>query len=867
MSSLKSLKLLACQWLCLILILLVHFNSWARGGGGCFEEGTPIAGLQGDVSIEQLHPGDWVWSNIEGKHRKTQVVSTYRVSPEYYLQFTFPTGSLRVTDEHLIATHYGEFRRAASLEIGEKVLAWHDNQWQRLPIVSITKLKADKPAYNLLVEAGSTYMVKSILVHNKGCFLPDTPVLKSDGSSTAINQIKPGDQVKAYETDGKLVTTQVHAVLKHEVNSYYVVTTEKIVLNVTGEHPFFVGKGIFKTVEKLHSGDLIYAFDGTKLAEQRIISIAKINATTMVYNLQTDEPHTYFAAGIAVHNKGGGGGCFPAGTKVTTPDGSKPIELLSPGDAIISINRNGQRFINHVKSTYAIRSKIISIDTDHGTLHTTAEHPIARKNGDFVNAGQLAVHDVILFKGQNKLLPAVIKSIQPGSETTVFNLQVKSPHTFVADGFLVHNKGGGGGYRGGSSAGVSLNTFFLFLFLYFVWIYICSLFTKSENLDFNFSRRTIESKSLKTVKILEFIAQQDKMMDPVELIKKTRLVFTKLQECWESRDYAPMHDLLMPDLYAQHLSQIAGMIRNHEINRISNLLISHIDLVNVRYTEKRQQREFTALVTASARDFYIDDRSRNYIRGDTVIETFQEFWTFQLQENNWLLRDIEQANESDYLKEENFVEMFTDGQIEKIYQDAVDNLGAAGPGLSKKIESKANKVERMLNFLVQSDKLWDRQAMLNRVRVVFADIHLAFEKGELTTEVIAQTFPDIAVEFVETMDAWKANNNRIEYRNFCVRKVEILLVKNFDDKSKNEFTARVSAHAQRIHYQDEYILEKDEDVRSFIEFWTFGLLDKEWKLKEVIPKSDASKVLNVENMDEGSSLDLVKWYYTKKRAI
>ncbi len=89
-----------------------------------------------------------------------------------------------------------------------------------------------------------------------------------------------------------------------------------------------------------------------------------------------------------------------------------------------------------------------------------------------------------------------------------------------------------------------------------------------------------------------------------------------------------MKPLMMPDLFNQHTAQLSGMVANHEINRIENLKVEYIDLVNVRYTEKPDQREFTALITASARDYYVDDRSGKFLRGDKAPARFQEFWTF-----------------------------------------------------------------------------------------------------------------------------------------------------------------------------------------------------------------------------------------------
>lgn len=579
-----------------------------------------------------------------------------------------------------------------------------------------------------------------------GCFLPETLILRNDGTSIAIKQIKPGDQIEAYDADGKFISSTVHAVFTHEVNAYFILTTNKVVLNVTGEHPLYIGNGEFKTVESLAAGDVIYAYDGNKLGKQYIASIRRINAAATVYNLQTNEPHTYFAAGIAVHNKGGGGG-------------------------------------------------------GGGGFH-------------------------------------------------------------------------GGSYSSGSSSGSSCAkgdivceiTSVLAFIIVCIFVIVGKLFSHKKDLDYLNSRANIERKSIKTVTLMNFLAKQDVSVLPDHLIQKTQDVFLQLQQCWSNRDYTPMKTLMMPDIYKQHCGQIQGMIRNHEINMMKDLHIIKIDLVNIRYTEKEFQREFTALITASVADYYIDDRNNKFLRGSKSSETFQEFWTFELEPDGWRLRDIEQSRESDYLKEENFVEMFTDLQIKKIYGDKVDNLGTEGPWLPKAVAQKENKVDRMLNFLSKSNQMWDRQFIVTRVRSVFTQVHMALEAGKLDIDTENVLFPDVAKQLKETLDAWRAAGNAIEYRNFCVRKVEIVLVKSFDDKAKNEFTARVSAHAQIVHLKNNAILTKDDDVTLFIEYWEFGQLDNEWKLKEAKPQSE-NDILNAENIEEGSSPNLVKWYYTRKRAI
>ena len=169
---------------------------------------------------------------------------------------------------------------------------------------------------------------------------------------------------------------------------------------------------------------------------------------------------------------------------------------------------------------------------------------------------------------------------------------------------------------------------------------------RSENLDFVYSPSQVAKKSGKTLKLLEFLSQQDPTMAPEALRKQAEATFLKLQQCWTARNYEPMRPLLMPDLFQNHSLQIAEMVRNHEINVIDDLRVDRIDLVNVRYTFKEEQREFTALITATACDYYLDDRTRQRLRGDTGPVQFQEFWTFQFHNKTWLLREVEQTRES-----------------------------------------------------------------------------------------------------------------------------------------------------------------------------------------------------------------------------
>ena len=267
---------------------------------------------------------------------RAKVAARTQVQPEEYVVLRAAGRTLRVTAEHPLAVAPGMFREASFLRAGDALLLRDGDSTRPAPIERVKRVEAGRPAFNLLVAPGGTYLADGLIVHNKGCFLPDTPILRADGSETAIADVRPGEKLLAFTPAGEIVTATVAAVLALEVDEYAVVTTDRVTLRVTAEHPFYVGDGTFKTLEALKVGDSIFAWDGEKsLSAQPIRSIERVHSRTRVYNLQTDAPHTYFASGIAVHNKGGG--CFPAGTQIGTPGGSAAIETLRPGDDVLSV--------------------------------------------------------------------------------------------------------------------------------------------------------------------------------------------------------------------------------------------------------------------------------------------------------------------------------------------------------------------------------------------------------------------------------------------------------------------------------------------------------------------------------------------------
>lgn len=160
----------------------------------------------------------------------------------------------------------------------------------------------------------------------------------------------------------------------------------------------------------------------------------------------------------------GGGGCFPKGTLIACPQEELPIELLRVGMSVLAFNvqtgqvsaRRIREVITHTWEEVHAISPLILIYHEAGCLELTANHWVyaptrtSRYEGVphlFIEARELSIGDVLtLHDGTD----SIIQYIKPGpSYDCVYNLEVDTDHTYIADGVIVHNGGGGGKSGGG----------------------------------------------------------------------------------------------------------------------------------------------------------------------------------------------------------------------------------------------------------------------------------------------------------------------------------------------------------------------------------------------------------------------------------
>jgi hypothetical protein len=139
-----------------------------------------------------------------------------------------------------------------------------------------------------------------------GCFLPNTLILRADKTQIFIQNIQVGDCLLAFTNSGETVPTVVQQVFVHKVDEYLEMSVAgRPSLQVTHDHPFYIGAGRFCPLKNVNNdiGHVFVYKKGSLVKETIIRSKNVIAQNTQVYNLATAYPHTFFANGIAVHNK------------------------------------------------------------------------------------------------------------------------------------------------------------------------------------------------------------------------------------------------------------------------------------------------------------------------------------------------------------------------------------------------------------------------------------------------------------------------------------------------------------------------------------------------------------------------------------
>ena len=139
----------------------------------------------------------------------------------------------------------------------------------------------------------------------------------------------------------------------------------------------------------------------------------------------------------------GGSPCFPAGTMVITPTGKKPIEKIKVDDLVLT---HKGRYRKVLKSGLTGFKRVYGVIADYMCVYATWNHKflVEKPSGfDWIAFCGLRLGDWLWVYDENKVsfFNKQITAIKCGSKepVPVYDLTVEEDHSFIANGFVVHN--------------------------------------------------------------------------------------------------------------------------------------------------------------------------------------------------------------------------------------------------------------------------------------------------------------------------------------------------------------------------------------------------------------------------------------------
>ena len=453
----------------------------------CFIAGTKVI-MDGhsEKNIEDIVIGDKVHRHDGGFNT---VKGLQHVTLEDRKLCAVNGGNYFFTDDHPMMTNKGWAAvdpKAASLlhkEMGEPIttlvegmtITGHNGADVVVETLTTKEDDPDTPVYNFEVDGNHEYFADGFLTHNR-CFRAGTKVLMGDASWKLIEDVEEGEELVGKDGMVNIVSNLHRPKLGSHDN---VIPTPLGMTSINGggydaseDHMFYTTEG-WKTpnpekckiihkdvlsaegvedIQPLQVGDKIVTPNG--VVELTSIDIKSDTPDLQLYNFNLTGNKTYHVVmegheePMLVHNK-----CFMAGTEMTMSDHSKvKVENIKVGD-VLHGDGDTMNTVEEVYNPTTGGRKLVSINGSD--YFTTEDHPFMAADGSWkscnsemsqerypeLNVGQIEVGDKLKGHLNKEIEVESIDFKETDPDTPLHNFRLNNDHTYIANDFVMHNKG------------------------------------------------------------------------------------------------------------------------------------------------------------------------------------------------------------------------------------------------------------------------------------------------------------------------------------------------------------------------------------------------------------------------------------------
>lgn len=290
--------------------------------------------------------------------------------------------------------------------------------------------------WNWWLSVAQTRLEPPSLVIVVMCMTGDTPVLRPDGSETALRDIRPGDEIATFTDEGEVTTSVVSNWVSQGVDDIFAVRLASgRVVKANARHPFWVideeGNGSWVRLESLRAG----------------MKVRSLEAPTE----ESSAPQT-----AAISPRSARACACP-----TTPAPGTLQDIDLPQRLTRDGGRSGSRVVTQSRlrtTTASSQSRMSDVPSVEGTSPKSPSRPTGQKSSASTTAtapesceacsattatsSLLAATRLTSFGGP--LSTSVVStdevvSVEPAGREEVFDIEVVGTHRFIANGLDVSN--------------------------------------------------------------------------------------------------------------------------------------------------------------------------------------------------------------------------------------------------------------------------------------------------------------------------------------------------------------------------------------------------------------------------------------------